>query len=257
MSMKTVYIDIWKSTKGGYTRTNCSRVRLRHAFGILNNYEGTLIFYVETRMRLLIPILLSVLLSGCWIMHSTKESLYDKKEATIIDTLQRTVALKKVTSLPCDQDCTTTHLGYWRAQEENLIWSVKHLIPEQLESLRIEGYGSFCPIKQIRLHKTQDLVLIETTTPCLPWIAHWTLNDWKQEQGYLQIDQVQKTLSLSYFEWMMFASWLTLHPGMSGSPLVTKNGALVWLVHAQTPFWTTFTTITPWWTKELLWFFQK
>ncbi len=199
-------------------------------------------------MRLIILfIVITFWLSGCWTNTPYKQ---EKLIVTDTNPTERLVSIQQKTSTPCLENCTSIHVWYARAQYDNLFWTASHVLPANFDQILIQ-WKWVCWIKQVWNHPTQDLSLIQTVWTCIVWIGSGSIASWTNNQWILLKSNTTQSVSVTENEWLLFASWLLLEPWMSGSPLVSSQWALIWLVHAQTKWWTMFIDVTQWW-EDLL-----
>lgn len=199
------------------------------------------------RFFVLLFIVTALSLSGCW--NQTNVPI-EQSRIKVTNNSQRVVSIHQTTSVPCFEDCTSTHVGYARAQYDNLFRTVSHVLTTNLDHITIQWNGA-CWIKQLWNHPTQDLSLIQTVWTCLPWIGSGVIGSWKQHQWTILTNNTSQSVVVIENEWFLVASWLMLAPWMSWSPLISSNWELIWLVHAQTERWTTFINIGQWWESLL------
>lgn len=188
-------------------------------------------------------LLITFWVSGCWSkIDEQKISIVPKKQ----NQQERIVWIEKVSTIPCLENCTTTHIWYARAQYEDLFRTVRHVLPQDLDKIVITWTWA-CWLKHIWNHPSQDLTLIQTVWVCVPWISKGLIATWTNTTWRLYSNNTEQSVTFEKKEWLLFISWLVLAPGMSGSPLLSDQGALIWLVHAQTEHWTSFIDVTEWW----------
>ena len=199
-------------------------------------------------MRLMILfIVITFWLSWCWTNPAYKhENTTNEKN----NPSERLVSIQQKTSTPCLENCASIHVWYARAQYNDLFRTVSHVLTPNLDHIAIQWNWS-CWIKQLWNHPTQDLSLIQTIWSCKPSVGSGVIASWTHNQWTLIINNKTQSVSFTETDWLLFASWLVLEPWMSWSPLISDQWALIWVVHAQTEWWTMFINVTEWW-KDLL-----
>lgn len=199
-------------------------------------------------MRIIaVSIIVILMVSWCWINNHTWTL---KSNSVITSNQERVVQIRQKTSIPCFENCTSTHVWYAWAQETNLFRTVRHVLMPNIDQLIVQ-WSWACWIKQLWNHPTQDLSLIQTVWSCAWWIIGGSLASWKHQQWIRVTDHNTQSISFREHEWFLLASWLFLAPWMSWSPLISQTWALIWLVHAQTALWTTFVDLTQRWNDLL------
>lgn len=180
----------------------------------------------------------SMLLSWCTAL--SKPLTLQTQDNLPINWEQRRVSFKLYTDTPITPESLTTHIGYGCLQGKNLIWTAKHLIPNELKRLSIQNTSWLsCPIKHIWHHPLYDISVIETTSSCWWWNEYsWASWIWSFSE-VLYLDWLLKKWTLFVPKYWSSLGYLSgsFTSGMSWNPLFLADGNCIGVISSQTFSW--------------------
>ena len=196
---------------------------------------------MKQHVLLLFVIMYSMLSSWC-TPSPTKTPL--SSSVQVLSREERRVTLEVYIDTPFTQSSPTKRLWYGWVYTWDLLWTAKHLLDDTISRLVIKNnQGNVCPIKQIWMHPSMDIALIQTSTLCVPWAGEIPFDFHNLPNEVLYLDGTLKKANIVTSSQTSSLSPLLeekLLPGMSGSPLFLGSRAIVWIVSAQEEQWTAF-----------------